>query len=144
MERESFVDEEIAKYLNEHFVCIKVDREERPDIDDIYMTALHTARAAGGGWPLSMFLTPEAKPFFGGTYYPPRDRPSKRATPVFSTVIKRLHELWQKEKDKVEEVAAKLTDAVKQNLTEPRGRRTGQADARHGRAGASRTGQGLR
>jgi uncharacterized protein YyaL (SSP411 family) len=118
MERESFMDEEIAKFLNDHFVCIKIDREERPDVDEIYMTALHTL-GRPGGWPLSMFLTPEAKPFFGGTYYPPRDREQTGHT-GFLTVINRLNELWQKEKGKVEEVATRLTDAVKQNLAEPR------------------------
>ena len=72
MERESFMDEEIAKVLNAGFVCIKVDREERPDVDQIYMAAL---QALGpGGWPMSMFLTPDGRPFFGGTYFPPRDR----------------------------------------------------------------------
>src|SRR6188472_2234079 len=72
MERESFEDAEIAKVLNAHFVCIKVDREERPDVDQVYMTAL---QAFGrGGWPMSMFLTPDGRPFFGGTYFPPRDR----------------------------------------------------------------------
>ncbi|MGC9036586.1 MAG: thioredoxin domain-containing protein, partial [Verrucomicrobiia bacterium] len=70
MEKESFENNEIAKYLNEHFVSIKVDREERPDIDRIYMTFVQ-ATAGQGGWPLSIFLTPEAKPFFGGTYFPP-------------------------------------------------------------------------
>src|SRR6478672_2889361 len=78
MERESFLDEEIAAYLNKHFVCIKVDREERPDIDSIYMTALSVYNqlaktGRGGGWPMSMFLTPEAEPVFGGTYFPARD-----------------------------------------------------------------------
>ncbi len=75
MERESFLDGEIAKYLNDHFICIKVDREERPDVDAIYMESLQvfqrmTGSGGGGGWPLSMFLTPEAQPFFGGTYFP--------------------------------------------------------------------------
>src|SRR3954462_733612 len=73
MERESFSDPAVAKVLNEHFVCIKVDREERPDVDDIYMTAL-SVYGEGGGWPLSMFLTPEGKPIFGGTYFPPEDK----------------------------------------------------------------------
>ena len=72
MERESFMDAEIAKVLNEHFVCIKVDREERPDVDQIYMAALQAFGT--GGWPMSMFLTPDGRPFFGGTYFPPRDR----------------------------------------------------------------------
>ena len=73
MERESFLDQEIADFLNENFICIKVDREERPDVDEIYMNALQVIRSGGGGWPLSMFMTPEAKPFFGGTYWPARD-----------------------------------------------------------------------
>ena len=74
MERESFANEEVAKILNEHFVCIKVDREERPDIDHIYMTALQRACGQRGGWPLSMFLTADGKPIVGGTYWPPEDK----------------------------------------------------------------------
>src|SRR5437868_371465 len=70
MERESFEDATLAAYLNEHFVPIKVDREERPDVDKIYMTAMQ-AMGLGGGWPLNAFLTPELKPFYGGTYFPP-------------------------------------------------------------------------
>src|SRR5512135_2494944 len=70
MERESFEDADIATYLNEHFVSIKVDREERPDVDKIYMTFVQ-ATTGRGGWPLNAFLTPELKPFFGGTYFPP-------------------------------------------------------------------------
>ena len=78
MERESFMDDEIAAKLNQNFVCIKVDREERPDLDEIYMQALRiylqlVGSKQGGGWPLSMFLTPDAKPLMGGTYFPPRD-----------------------------------------------------------------------
>src|SRR5436305_11617359 len=73
MERESFDNEEVAKILNDHFVCIKVDREERPDIDHIYMTALYT-QGRSGGWPLSFFLLPDGKPVFGGTYWPREDK----------------------------------------------------------------------
>ena len=72
MERESFEDDKIGAYLNEHFVSIKVDREERPDVDKIYMTFVQST--TGGGWPLNVFLTPELKPFFGGTYFPPDTR----------------------------------------------------------------------
>ncbi|OON69202.1 thioredoxin domain-containing protein [Hymenobacter sp. CRA2] len=72
MERESFEHEQIAQMMNERFVCIKVDREERPDVDQVYMDAIH-AMGLGGGWPLNVFLTPEAKPFYGGTYFPPRN-----------------------------------------------------------------------
>src|ERR1700736_2664031 len=70
MERESFESEAVAKFLNEHFVSIKVDREERPDVDKIYMTFVQSTTGSGG-WPLNCFLTPELKPFFGGTYFPP-------------------------------------------------------------------------
>src|SRR5436190_5774067 len=73
MERESFENESIAALMNRNFVCIKVDREERPDIDHIYMTAVQMMTGQGG-WPMTMFLTPEGKPFYGGTYYPPDDR----------------------------------------------------------------------
>src|SRR3954454_6443551 len=73
MEHESFEDEGIAALMNEHFVNIKVDREERPDLDQIYMTAVQ-ALSGHGGWPMSVFLTPDLKPFFGGTYYPPTDK----------------------------------------------------------------------
>src|SRR5512138_155700 len=72
MERESFEDEAVARVLNERFVPIKVDREERPDVDAIYMTAVQLL-TGGGGWPMSVWLTPEREPFFGGTYFPPRD-----------------------------------------------------------------------
>src|SRR5919204_1607404 len=70
MERESFEDDETARLMNELFVCVKVDREERPDVDAIYMTAVQ-AMTGHGGWPLNVFLTPDQKPFFGGTYWPP-------------------------------------------------------------------------
>ena len=72
MEAESFEDEEIAAFLNSQYVCIKVDREERPDVDAVYMAAVQ-ALTGSGGWPLSLWLTPEREPFFGGTYFPPRD-----------------------------------------------------------------------
>ncbi len=81
MEHESFENPEIASLMNEHFVNIKVDREERPDLDQIYMSAV-MAMTGHGGWPMSVFLTPQCKPFFGGTYFPPSDRagwPASRA-----------------------------------------------------------------
>ena len=82
MERKVFENPEIAAYMNEHFVNIKVDREERPDLDDLYMLSLQvylqaTGAGDGGGWPLSMFLTPEGKPIAGGTYFPPEDLPGR-------------------------------------------------------------------
>ena len=73
MERESFEDEQIAALMNEHFVCIKVDREERPDVDAIYMEAVQ-AMTGQGGWPLNAFITPDGVPFYAGTYYPPEPR----------------------------------------------------------------------
>ena len=72
MERESFENESIARLMNDHFVCVKVDREERPDLDEIYMQATLALNRNQGGWPMTVFLTPEQKPFFAGTYFPPR------------------------------------------------------------------------
>jgi uncharacterized protein len=71
MERESFEDESIAALMNQHFVCIKADREERPDLDEIYMSATLALNGGQGGWPMTVFLTPDQKPFFAGTYFPP-------------------------------------------------------------------------
>src|SRR5436190_2500209 len=90
MERESFEDATLAAYLNEHFVPIKVDREERPDVDKIYMTALQ-AMGLGGGWPLNAFLTPDRKPFYGGTYFPPQP---KYGRPSFLQILENVNELW--------------------------------------------------
>ena len=83
MERESFEDPGTAALMNEHFVSIKVDREERPDIDSIYMEAVQMM-TGHGGWPMTMFLTPDGKPFYGGTYFPPVDR---HGMPSFSTIL---------------------------------------------------------
>ncbi len=105
MARESFENEEIAHYLNEHFVSIKVDREERPDLDEIYMTAVQLLTGQGG-WPLTVFLTPDLKPFFGGTYFPPEDRWGR---PGLLTVLKAIVELYRKEREKITEQAERLT-----------------------------------
>jgi len=91
MERESFESDEVAKYLNEHFVSIKVDREERPDVDKIYMTFVQ-ATTGSGGWPLNAFLTPDLKPFFGGTYFPPDDRYGRGS---FLQVLRQIQQVWQ-------------------------------------------------
>lgn len=91
MERESFENEEIAKFLKDHFVSIKVDREERPDVDKIYMTFVQ-AMTGAGGWPLNVFLTPDRKPFFGGTYWPPE---SKYGRPSFLQVLQQVASAWQ-------------------------------------------------
>src|SRR5271155_6047142 len=97
MERESFIDPRIAEFLNEHFVAIKVDREERPDIDTIYMQFV-TATTGHGGWPMTVFLTPELQPFSGGTYFPPEDR---GGMPGLMTVLRRIDELWGKKREKI-------------------------------------------
>jgi len=99
MERESFEDEKIGAYLNEHFVSIKVDREERPDVDKIYMTFVQST-TGGGGWPLNVFLTPDRKPFFGGTYFPPDDRYGRGS---FLSVLQQIVAVW---KERGTEVAA--------------------------------------
>src|SRR5438876_9423641 len=97
MERESFANDDVAKLLNDNFVCIKVDREERPDIDEIYMTALHVF-GQRGGWPLSMFLTPDAKPIIGGTYWPPEDRDIQgQSVKGFKSILKIMIDLKTKE-----------------------------------------------
>jgi len=108
MERESFEREDVAALLNEHFVSIKVDREERPDVDRIYMNATQLATGRGG-WPNSVWLTPEGKPWYAGTYFPPEDR---SGMPGFKTVLRRLAELWRTRREEVEAQAEKLTEAV--------------------------------
>ena len=124
MERESFVDEEIAAFMNEHFVCVKVDREERPDVDSIYMTSVHiynqvTGSGRGGGWPMSVFMTPEAHPFFGGTYFPARDG-DRGAGTGFLTLLNRVNEFWTTQREAIERDAQAITDLVKQELDRPR------------------------
>ena len=108
MERESFEDEKVGEFLKQHFVAIKLDREERPDVDKIYMTAVQ-AMGQGGGWPLNVFLTPDLKPFYGGTYFPPQP---KFGRPSFLQLLGRISELWvEKRKDLTEsagQIAAQL------------------------------------
>ncbi len=108
MERESFENELIAKQMNESFICIKVDREERPDIDEIYMAAT-VAIAGSGGWPMTVFLTPQQEPFFAGTYFPPTD---KYGRPGFPTVLSRIAELWHGERAQLLEQAQQLAAHV--------------------------------
>ena len=114
MEAESFTDKEIASYLNENFVCIKVDREERPDVDSIYMMSVNIMTGSGG-WPLSVFLSPEGKPFFGGTYFPARDGDRGRGI-GFLTIAKRVRDTWNGNRDAVEKSATQLTALVKSEL----------------------------
>ena len=119
MERESFVDAEIAKVLNANFVCIKVDREERPDVDQIYMTAFPQA-IRQGGWPMSMFLTPDGRPFFGGTYFPPHDH---QGASGFLTVITEVAKAWDTQQASIEKSANALTEIVKKRLKAASGQR---------------------
>jgi hypothetical protein len=104
MERESFEDEKIAVFLNPRFVSIKVDREERPDVDKIYMTFVQAATGSGG-WPLNVFLTPELKPFFGGTYFPPDNRQGR---PGFLQLLRQIHEAWQTRRGEIAGSAADI------------------------------------
>jgi len=97
MAHESFENPVIAKLMNEHFVNVKVDREERPDVDRVYMTYVQ-ATTGGGGWPMSVFLTPDLKPFYGGTYFPPEDRYGR---PGFPTILQRLADAWKNDQEKV-------------------------------------------
>jgi len=114
MEKESFKNNEIADILNKNFISIKVDREERPDIDDIYMSAV-VALSGRGGWPLNVFLTPDLKPFFGGTYFPPED---KQGMIGFKRLIIRISEIW-KEKEQREKIildSERLTQALEKRM----------------------------
>ncbi len=108
MEHESFEDAEIARRMNENFVCIKVDREERPDLDHIYMSAVQMI-SGRGGWPMSVFLTPELEPFFGGTYWPPSPR---QGMPGFGQVLSAVIEAWQNRRQEVIDSASKLTAEI--------------------------------
>ena len=113
MERESFEDPEIAKQMNEKFVCVKVDREERPDVDQIYMTAVQMI-AGNGGWPMSVFLLPDGRPFWGGTYFPART--GDRGNSVgFLSVMEQIDTAWKTQRDAVTQQATTLTAAVKAN-----------------------------
>jgi uncharacterized protein YyaL (SSP411 family) len=108
MAHESFEDAEVAAVMNELFVNIKVDREERPDIDQVYMSALH-ALGQQGGWPLTMFLTPEGEPFWGGTYFPKQARYGR---PAFVTILRQIAQIYRAEPGKVARNAAALRDAM--------------------------------
>jgi uncharacterized protein YyaL (SSP411 family) len=110
MERESFESPEVAAFLNGHFVCIKVDREERPDVDKIYMTFVQ-ATTGQGGWPLNVFLTPELKPFFGGTYFPPDNRHGR---PGFLQLLQQVQHVWQTRRAELANSAADIHARLEQ------------------------------
>jgi uncharacterized protein YyaL (SSP411 family) len=108
MERESFEDEAIARAMNEPFVCIKVDREERPDLDQVYQLVVQLM-GRSGGWPLTVFLTPDQKPFFGGTYFPPADR---YGMPGFPKVLEAVREAYVARRDEVDSTSAELARSI--------------------------------
>jgi uncharacterized protein YyaL (SSP411 family) len=112
MERESFADEEVAAFLNEHFVSIKVDREERPDVDKIYMTFVQ-ATIGQGGWPMNVFLTPELRPFYGGTYFPPDKRHNR---PGFLQILRQIQKLWETRRDELTSSAGEIHTRLEQAL----------------------------
>jgi uncharacterized protein len=110
MEHESFEDEATAAYMNEHFVCIKVDREEHPDVDHMYMDAVQ-AIGGSGGWPLNVFVTPERAPFYGGTYYPPRAAYNR---PSWMQLLERMNHIWHEQQDEVAHQAGQLINHLQQ------------------------------
>jgi uncharacterized protein YyaL (SSP411 family) len=115
MEHESFENEEIARILNEHFVSIKVDREERPDLDQIYMSAVQIMTGQGG-WPMSVFLTPSLKPFYGGTYFPPDDRFGR---PGFRRLLLALVDAWENRREEIERSAGEMTGNLQRVVAVP-------------------------
>jgi len=114
MEEESFEDVQIAAVLNQNYICIKVDREERPDVDAVYMSALQRLKG-GGGWPMSVWLNAEREPFFAGTYFPPRDgvRGVQRG---FLSMLRDIHDTFVKQPDHVKEASEALVEALKQDM----------------------------
>jgi uncharacterized protein YyaL (SSP411 family) len=113
MEHESFEDTATAALMNEHFVNVKVDREERPDLDAVYMEAV-VALSGHGGWPMTVFLTPTGEPFYGGTYYPPEPR---HGMPSFRQVLEAIAEAWRERRDDVARSAGQLVEAVRQSAS---------------------------
>jgi uncharacterized protein len=111
MAHESFENEEVAAIMNREFVNIKVDREERPDVDRVYMTFVQ-ATTGGGGWPMSVWLTPDLKPFVGGTYFPPEERYGQRP---FKKVLKRIATAWKEDHDKILEQGSKIVEALRES-----------------------------
>ncbi len=108
MAHESFEDEEVADLLNRSFVSIKVDREERPDVDEIYMKAVVTMTGSGG-WPLSVFMTPSLEPFYGGTYFPPSPR---YGMPSFSNLVRSISQAWKSDRKKIAESASQMKGSL--------------------------------
>ena len=115
MEHESFEDDETARLMNELFVSVKVDREERPDVDGLYMDAV-VAMTGHGGWPMTVFLTPDGRPFYGGTYFPPEPR---HGMPSFGQVLQAVAEAYRSRRHELEQQADVLVDAIRQASERP-------------------------
>jgi uncharacterized protein YyaL (SSP411 family) len=115
MERESFEDEETARIMNDRFVCVKVDREERPDLDAVYMDAVQ-AMTGSGGWPMTVFLTPDGRPFFAGTYFPPQDR---HGLPGFRRVLEAVSQGWREQREQVLTQGKRVVDAISRTSSLP-------------------------
>ena len=115
MAHESFESEEVAAIMNREFVNIKVDREERPDVDRVYMSFVQ-ATTGGGGWPMSVWLTPDLKPFVGGTYFPPEERYGQ---PAFKNVLQRIATAWRENHERIADQGAKIVDALRQSQVSP-------------------------
>jgi len=110
MERESFENEATARLMNENFVCVKVDREEHPDIDHVFMQSVQ-AMTGRGGWPLTVFLTAQGEPFYGGTYFPPEDA---HGLPSFSRVLQTVADAYRNKRALIMDAAERLTSSIKQ------------------------------
>jgi uncharacterized protein YyaL (SSP411 family) len=123
MAHESFEDTATAEIMNREFVNIKVDREERPDVDRVYMTFVQ-ATTGGGGWPMSVWLTPQLEPFVGGTYFPPEDRFGQ---PAFKRVLQRIAEAWKNDREKISKQGANIVDALREAAKDQTS--TGRIDA---------------
>ena len=125
MERESFENDEIASLMNRYYVCIKVDREERPDLDEIYMQATIAMNQGNGGWPMTVFLTPDQQPIFAGTYFPPTD---KWGRPGFGTVLAKIAEGWERDRAAIADSATRFTDRLQTAMRVPAPTTVGQQE----------------
>ena len=130
MAHESFEDEAIAERMNRDFVCVKVDREERPDLDDIYMSATLAMNHGQGGWPMTVFLTPEQEPFFAGTYFPPTDRYGR---PGFATLLEKIAGLWRTDREGLRAQAGEVAGYLRESVRSAPGGSLGEAELRAAR-----------
>ena len=135
MAHESFEDEATAERMNRDFVCVKVDREERPDLDDIYMAATVAMNQGQGGWPMTVFLTPDQEPFFAGTYFPPTDRYGR---PGFNTLLERIAGLWKTDRAGLRAQAGEVTGYLRESARPAPGGSVGEEELRAARDQLSR------